>query len=157
MSFNCLLPPPLPLLSSAVLLSTARSMQDEIHLLHDDRGAVLESVITRALRQGDSTHELIRLVGLSATLPNYPNVADFLRVKKDKGLFFFDNSFRPVPLKMQYIGISEKKALKRFQVCVCTHGLIIASASKALRLCYRYLQCDFAFICSGRLTGQNGK
>ncbi|XP_065175302.1 U5 small nuclear ribonucleoprotein 200 kDa helicase-like [Sycon ciliatum] len=89
---------------------------DEIHLLHDDRGAVLESVITRALRQGDSTHEVIRLVGLSATLPNYPNVADFLRVKKDKGLFFFDNSFRPVPLKMQYIGISEKKALKRFQL-----------------------------------------
>lgn len=27
-----------------------------------------------------------------------------------------DNSYRPVPLEQQYIGITEKKALKRFQV-----------------------------------------
>lgn len=32
------------------------------------------------------------------------------------GLFFFDNSFRPVPLEQQYIGITEKKALKRYQL-----------------------------------------
>lgn len=33
-----------------------------------------------------------------------------------QGLFYFDNSFRPVALEQQYIGITEKKALKRFQV-----------------------------------------
>jgi pre-mRNA-splicing helicase BRR2 len=33
-----------------------------------------------------------------------------------QGLFYFDNSFRPVPLEQQYIGITEKKALKRYQV-----------------------------------------
>lgn len=33
-----------------------------------------------------------------------------------QGLFYFDNSFRPVPLEQQYIGITEKKAVKRFQV-----------------------------------------
>jgi len=32
-----------------------------------------------------------------------------------QGLFYFDNSFRPVPLEQQYIGVTEKKALKRFQ------------------------------------------
>jgi replicative superfamily II helicase len=60
-------------------------------------------------------YSLHRLVGLSATLPNYEDVAAFLRVN-DKGLFFFDNSYRPVPLQQQYIGITEKKALKRFQL-----------------------------------------
>lgn len=56
------------------------------------------------------------MVGLSATLPNYEDVATFLRVKPEKGLFFFDNSYRPVPLEQQYIGITEKKAIKRFQI-----------------------------------------
>jgi len=58
----------------------------------------------------------IRIVGLSATLPNYKDVAHFLRVDISSGLFFFDNSFRPVPLEQDYIGITEKKALKRYQL-----------------------------------------
>jgi pre-mRNA-splicing helicase BRR2 len=89
---------------------------DEIHLLHDERGSVLEALVARTLRQVEHTQEMVRLVGLSATLPNYRDVATFLRVKPDKGLFFFDSTFRPVPLQQQYIGVSEKKALKRFQL-----------------------------------------
>ena len=89
---------------------------DEIHLLHDHRGPVLESIVARTIRQIETTQEMIRVVGLSATLPNYEDVATFLRVKPDKGLFYFDNSFRPVPLQQQYIGITEKKAIKRFQL-----------------------------------------
>ena len=89
---------------------------DEIHLLHDDRGPVLESIVSRIIRQVESTCEPVRLVGLSATLPNYGDVATFLRVKPEKGLFFFDHSYRPVPLQMQYIGISERNAFKRFQL-----------------------------------------
>ena len=89
---------------------------DEIHLLHDERGPVLESIVARIIRQVESTAEPIRLVGLSATLPNYADVAAFLRVKPDKGLFFFDHSYRPVPLQMQYLGITERNAFKRFQL-----------------------------------------
>jgi len=89
---------------------------DEIHLLHDDRGPVLESIVSRVVRQVETTAEPIRLVGLSATLPNYADVATFLRVKPEKGLFFFDHSYRPVPLQMQYIGITERNAFKRFQL-----------------------------------------
>ena len=63
-----------------------------------------------------ATQDLIRLVGLSATLPNYEDVASFLRVKPDVGLFHFDNTFRPVPLAQQYIGVSIKKPLQRFQL-----------------------------------------
>ena len=52
---------------------------DEIHLLHDDRGPVLESIISRTIRTVESTQEMTRIVGLSATLPNYEDVAVFLR------------------------------------------------------------------------------
>ncbi|XP_019874429.2 putative U5 small nuclear ribonucleoprotein 200 kDa helicase [Aethina tumida] len=89
---------------------------DEIHLLHDERGPVLESLVARTIRMIESTQEDVRLVGLSATLPNYHDVAAFLRVKPETGLFYFDNSFRPVSLEQQYIGVTEKKALKRYQV-----------------------------------------
>jgi pre-mRNA-splicing helicase BRR2 len=89
---------------------------DEIHLLHDERGPVLESIIARVIRQVEATAEPIRLVGLSATLPNYTDVATFLRVKPENGLFFFDHSYRPVPLQMQYIGMTERNAFKRFQL-----------------------------------------
>ncbi|OZJ03702.1 hypothetical protein BZG36_03306 [Bifiguratus adelaidae] len=89
---------------------------DEIHLLHDDRGPVLESIVSRTIRNMEQTQELIRLVGLSATLPNYSDVAAFLRVDLKTGLFFFDSAFRPCPLKQEFIGITEKKAIKRFQV-----------------------------------------
>lgn len=89
---------------------------DEIHLLHDDRGPVLEAIIARTIRQIETTQELIRLVGLSATLPNFEDVAAFMRVDTEKGLYVFDNSYRPVPLEQQYIGVTEKKAIKRFQV-----------------------------------------
>ena len=89
---------------------------DEIHLLHDDRGPVLESLVARTLRHVESTQEMVRIVGLSATLPNFEDVAAFLRVKPDKGLFYFDNSFRPCPLAQQYIGVSVKKPLQRFQL-----------------------------------------
>ncbi|VDK71756.1 unnamed protein product, partial [Onchocerca ochengi] len=87
---------------------------DEIHLLHDSRGPVLEAIVVRTLRQMEQNHEECRLVGLSATLPNYQDVGTFLRVKP-QNLFYFDNSFRPVPLEQQYIGITEKKALRRYQ------------------------------------------
>lgn len=81
---------------------------DEVHLLNDDRGPVIEALVARTLRQVESTQTMIRIVGLSATLPNYLEVAQFLRVNPDAGLFFFDSSYRPVPLAQQYIGVSEQ-------------------------------------------------
>lgn len=86
---------------------------DEIHLLHDVRGAVIESIVSRTIRRIETTNEAVRIVGLSATLPNYDDVATFLRVDPKKGVFYFDSSYRPVPLEQKYIGISEKKSIKR--------------------------------------------
>ncbi|KAL7671632.1 hypothetical protein ACOME3_006523 [Neoechinorhynchus agilis] len=89
---------------------------DEIHLLHDDRGPVLEAIVARTLRNIESNQMDARFIGLSATLPNVEDIARFLRVNPDSGLFSFDNSYRPVPLEQQYIGITEKKAVKRYQL-----------------------------------------
>ncbi len=89
---------------------------DEIHLLHDKRGPVIETLIARTIRRMEQTSEYVRLVGLSATLPNYQDVATFLRVKPTKGLFYFDASYRPWGLQQQFIGITEKKAIKQYQI-----------------------------------------
>ena len=50
---------------------------DEIHLLYDERGSALESVVARTIRRMEQTSEYVRLVGLLATLPNYQDVATF--------------------------------------------------------------------------------
>ena len=89
---------------------------DEVHLLHDSRGPVLEAIIARTMRRIEETSELVRIVGLSATLPNYEDVAALLRVDPLHGLFYFDNSYRPVPLEQIHVGITEKKAIKRLML-----------------------------------------
>ena len=86
---------------------------DEVHMLHDERGAVLESLVARTQRQVESTQSLIRIVGLSATLPNYADVADFLKVNRYAGMFYFDASFRPVPLQQHFCGVRAKAGSKQ--------------------------------------------
>ncbi|KAF2736679.1 pre-mRNA splicing factor [Polyplosphaeria fusca] len=88
---------------------------DEIHLLHDERGPVLESIVSRTIRRTEQTGDPVRLVGLSATLPNYRDVANFLRVDPDDGLFHFDATYRPCPLKQEYVGVTDKKAIKQLK------------------------------------------
>lgn len=88
---------------------------DEIHLLHDDRGPVLESIVSRTIRKIEQTGDHVRLVGLSATLPNYRDVASFLRVDSIKGLFHFDGTYRPCPLRQEFIGVTDKKAIKQLK------------------------------------------
>jgi activating signal cointegrator complex subunit 3 len=78
---------------------------DEVHLLADDRGAVIESVVARVHRLVESRQRQVRIVALSATLPNYEDVATFLQVPQ-RGLFFFGPEHRPVPLQQQFIGVN---------------------------------------------------
>jgi len=86
---------------------------DEVHLLNDDRGPVIETLVARTLRQVEASQSLIRIVGLSATLPNYKDVARFLNVNEESGLFHFDASYRPIPLHTQFIGVSEPNIFVR--------------------------------------------
>lgn len=82
-------------------------------MLHGDRGPVVEALVARTLRQVESSQSMIRIVGLSATLPNYVDVARFLRVNPYKGLFYFDHRFRPVPLSQTFIGVKAIKPLQQ--------------------------------------------
>ncbi|KAI9189074.1 putative steryl acetyl hydrolase mug81 [Blastocladiella emersonii ATCC 22665] len=81
---------------------------DEVHLLNEERGTVLETIVARTQRQVETSQSLIRIVGLSATLPNFVDVAQFLRVNPHRGLFYFDSGFRPVPLTQHIVGIKGK-------------------------------------------------
>ncbi|XP_073996642.1 activating signal cointegrator 1 complex subunit obelus isoform X2 [Rhodnius prolixus] len=99
---------------------------DEVHLLHGDRGPVVEALVARTLRQVESSQTMIRIVGLSATLPNYIDVARFLHVSPYVGLFYFDSRFRPVPLEQTFIGVKAIKALQQISDMdsVCFEKLI---------------------------------
>ncbi|AAS50913.2 ABR142Wp [Eremothecium gossypii ATCC 10895] len=86
---------------------------DEVHLLHEDRGSVIETLVARTLRQVESSQSMIRILGLSATLPNFFDVADFLGVNRHVGMFYFDQSFRPKPLEQQLLGCRGKAGSKQ--------------------------------------------
>ncbi|GAB65341.1 u5 small nuclear ribonucleoprotein-specific protein [Plasmodium cynomolgi strain B] len=159
---------------------------DEIHLLNEVRGNVLESIISRINRYVDNTlvydggggapgapgapgaagavgaaqgtqhgtpletprevegalqndlqndlhmrRKKIRLVGLSATLPNYEDVGLFLRADLRTGVFYFDYSFRPVQLEQHYIGIKEKKGIKKYALMnQLTYEKVLEEAGK---------------------------
>ncbi|SCU79563.1 LADA_0B01552g1_1 [Lachancea dasiensis] len=86
---------------------------DEVHLLHEERGSVVETLIARTLRQVERSQSMIRILGLSATLPNFIDVADFLGVNRQAGMFYFDQSFRPKPLEQQLLGVRGKAGSKQ--------------------------------------------
>lgn len=109
------------------LLSLVRLLIiDEIHLLQSDRGPVLEALVARTLRYIESSQKMTRIVGLSATLPNYQDVAAFLQVDPSDGLFYFDNRFRPVPLTQTFIGVRpyETNAQSRVMDRICYNYIV---------------------------------
>lgn len=79
---------------------------DEIHILHDRRGSVIESIVCRMFRNMELNQRQVRIVGLSATLPNHGDVARFIQAED---CFYFDASYRPVPLEMHLIGVRKWK------------------------------------------------
>jgi len=62
---------------------------DEIHILNDPRGQVLECLVARAIMTAERNQKHIRLLGLSATLPNYVDVGRFIHAP-EKAIFYFD-------------------------------------------------------------------
>lgn len=85
---------------------------DEIHLLNDERGTVLECLVARALTTLIRAQKIIRILGLSATLPNYTDVADFIHAPEDS-TFYFDPSYRPTPLRCRFYGVKDFGSIKR--------------------------------------------
>jgi len=72
---------------------------DEIHLLGEDRGPVLEVIVSRMRYISSQTERLVRVVGLSTALANAHDLAEWLGVDRN-GLFNFRPSVRPVPIEV---------------------------------------------------------
>ncbi|KAG8582318.1 hypothetical protein GDO81_008009 [Engystomops pustulosus] len=76
---------------------------DEIHLLGDERGPVLEVIVSRTNFISSHTEKTVRVVGLSTALANARDLADWLGIGQ-MGLFNFRPSVRPVPLEVHIQG-----------------------------------------------------
>ena len=92
---------------------------DEIHLLNDEsRGATLEAIIARikllkSMENFKETNlENIRIIAVSATIPNISDVAEFLEVKQ--GLKIFGEEYRPVKVERIVIGYKRNKNQNEF-------------------------------------------
>jgi activating signal cointegrator complex subunit 3 len=74
---------------------------------------------------------MIRIVGLSATLPNYKDVSLFLGVNIQTGLFHFGPEYRPVPLAMNFAGVMERNIVKRNMITnSIAYGKVCDSVSR---------------------------
>lgn len=89
---------------------------DEIHLVGEDRGPVLEAIVARSFHHIKRTQIPHRIIGLSATLPNWKDVAEWLKIAPDK-VFTFDDRFRPIPLEQVVIGVKNPTPVRLNELC----------------------------------------
>jgi len=88
---------------------------DEIHLLGEERGAVLEAIVSRTrfisqyMKEENGGPEWTRIVGLSTALANSQDLADWLGIDNSKrGLYNFRPSVRPIPMDVHIQGFAGK-------------------------------------------------
>ncbi|TBU07579.1 hypothetical protein CWI38_2381p0010, partial [Hamiltosporidium tvaerminnensis] len=70
---------------------------DEIHIISSKRGVYLESIISRLIYNGIS-----RIVGVSATVSNWKDFCNFLRVEK-KDCYVYDERYRPIKIGYEFV------------------------------------------------------
>ena len=80
---------------------------DEVHLLGEDRGPILEVIVSRMRYIASQTKRTMRFVGLSTALANARDLADWLGIDR-VGLYNFRPSVRPVPLEVHISGFPGK-------------------------------------------------
>ncbi|XP_010528238.1 PREDICTED: DExH-box ATP-dependent RNA helicase DExH17 isoform X2 [Tarenaya hassleriana] len=87
---------------------------DEVHLLNDPRGAALEAIVSR-IKILSSSPELrssplanVRLLAVSATIPNIEDLAEWLKVPAP-GVKRFGEEMRPVKLTTKVFGYAAAK------------------------------------------------
>ncbi|KAF8315130.1 P-loop containing nucleoside triphosphate hydrolase protein, partial [Clavulina sp. PMI_390] len=81
-------------------------MVDEVHLLHEPRGATLEVCVSRMKTMANP-----RFIMVSATVPNIKDVADWIRYgdpPHPTAVFTFDESYRPCQISRHVHGFPRK-------------------------------------------------
>ncbi|CAG8592851.1 5563_t:CDS:10 [Dentiscutata erythropus] len=81
---------------------------DEVHILHEDRGAILEAVVSRMKLMGTNS----RFIAISATVPNIEDVASWINLgfqndnkfpQNNVKILQFGEEYRPVRLSRQVL------------------------------------------------------
>ncbi|ORC88341.1 RNA helicase [Trypanosoma theileri] len=91
-----------------LVASVALLLLDEVHTVSEERGAVLEAIVSRmkaikaSVNNRGSHSYSTRFVAISGTLPNIEDFAEWLQVPPS-GVFSFTSADRPVPLTLRII------------------------------------------------------
>ena len=76
---------------------------DEVHLLNsNERGATLEAVIARMKTISQFSSRFIRIIAVSATVPNVDEIGEWLDAK----ILKYGEEYRPVPLDVKVLGFT---------------------------------------------------
>jgi activating signal cointegrator complex subunit 3 len=87
---------------------------DEIHLLGQDRGHVIEMIVSRMNYIASKTKSKIRMVGLSTAMANGSDVSNWFGVE-ECCFYNFKPQVRPCPVTIYFDGFSEKNYCPRMQ------------------------------------------
>lgn len=85
---------------------------DEVHLLNtEERGGTLEAVVSRMkiIAKEINRNEGMRIIAVSATIPNIYDIAEWLEVDK-KCIKVFGEEYRPVALEKHVFGYNYTKS-----------------------------------------------
>lgn len=116
---------------------------DEIHLLGEDRGPVLEVIVSRTNFIAANTSKKLRIIGLSTAMANAKDLANWLGIK-EMGLYNFRPSVRPVPLEVHISGYPGKH--------YCPRMISMNKPTyQAIRM-YAYNSPSLVFVSSRRQT-----
>ena len=105
--------------NKALMGQVSLLLLDEVHFVGDERGAVLEAIVSRMAavqRDADTVAAQwpavsLRTVALSATLPNVHSMSQWLSAKH---VLQFGDEYRPVPLRVSVLGFGNTRAGKEF-------------------------------------------
>ena len=78
---------------------------DEIHFLGEERGVVLENILIYFTKNFIKKKKELRIIALSATIPNFYDISKFLNVNISNGVFYFGPFKRENILNQIIIGI----------------------------------------------------
>ncbi|RXH89396.1 hypothetical protein DVH24_031753 [Malus domestica] len=121
---------------------------DEVHLLNDPRGAVLEAIVSRIkmLAQNpelkSSSLAQVRFLAVSATIPNIEDLAEWLKVPV-QGIKRFGEEMRPVKLTTKVFGmhIDLNYPFTKYVLINCSAFLFFSMKTH----CYTPAKNDFLF------------
>ena len=82
---------------------------DEVHFLREERGFLLENLLMYFIKNFSIKKKFLRIISLSATIPNFKDIGKFLNVNLLNGLFYFGPLIRENILNRTIIGIKKKK------------------------------------------------